>query len=57
MQNHTARWFIVGIVAVTAVLLIISHWTHVSGYWPYLVILACPLMHIFMHNNHDHTNK
>ena len=31
-----------------------EHWGHVTGYWPYLLLLACPLMHAFMHGGHGH---
>ena len=24
-----------------------EHWWHVAGYWPYLFLLACPVMHLF----------
>ncbi len=24
-----------------------EHWGHVAGYWPYLLLLACPVMHLF----------
>lgn len=24
-----------------------EHWGHVAGLWPYLLLLACPLMHLF----------
>ncbi len=24
-----------------------EHWGHVAGYWPYLFLLACPVMHLF----------
>jgi hypothetical protein len=24
-----------------------EHWGHVSGLWPYLLLLACPVMHLF----------
>lgn len=24
-----------------------EHWTHTAGYWPFLLLLACPLMHLF----------
>ena len=27
-----------------------EHWSHVLGYWPYLLLLACPLMHL-MHGH------
>jgi hypothetical protein len=29
-----------------------EHWVHVLGVLPYLLILACPLMHLFMHKGH-----
>jgi hypothetical protein len=32
-----------------------EHWGHVAGYWPYLLLLACPLMHVFhRHGGHGH---
>lgn len=33
-----------------------EHWGHVLGYWPYLLLLACPLMHLMHghgHGGHD----
>lgn len=29
-----------------------EHWQHVAGNWPYLLLLACPVMHLFMHHSH-----
>ena len=29
-----------------------EHWSHLSGTWPYLLLLLCPLMHLFMHRGH-----
>ena len=48
---HWAVWCLLGI---GAALLITDHWVHVLGVLPYLVLLACPLMHIFMHGKHGH---
>ncbi|WP_270933173.1 DUF2933 domain-containing protein [Falsiroseomonas oryzae] len=31
-----------------------EHWGHSLGALPYLLILACPLMHLFMHHGHRH---
>lgn len=31
-----------------------EHWGHVFGFLPYLLLLACPLMHLFMHHGHGH---
>jgi hypothetical protein len=29
-----------------------EHYAHVLGALPYLLLLACPLMHLFMHHGH-----
>jgi hypothetical protein len=29
-----------------------EHWGHVLGLAPYLLFLACPLLHLFMHHGH-----
>jgi hypothetical protein len=41
------------IVAVSYFLLI-EHRQHFFEYLPYLILLACPLMHVFMHGGHGH---
>ena len=40
---------------IAAFFLVTEHRAHLSGwlpYWPYLLLLACPLMHLFMHGGH-----
>lgn len=32
--------------------LLVEHGAHTLPYLPYLIILLCPLMHIFMHKGH-----
>ena len=39
--------------AVAAYLLVSEHRTHFFGALPFLLLLACPLIHIFMHRGHD----
>ena len=34
--------------------LVTEHTAHLFGVLPYLFILACPLMHLFMHRGHGH---
>jgi hypothetical protein len=36
--------------AIAAVLLLAEHRTHVLPYLPWLLLAACPLMHLFMHH-------
>jgi len=30
------------------------HLSGLIGWLPYLILLACPLMHLFMHGGHGH---
>jgi hypothetical protein len=39
-------------VAAAAYLLWSEHRAHALGVLPYLLLLACPLMHVFMHGGH-----
>ena len=41
-------------LAALAVLIIRDHATHLLSAVPYLLLLACPLMHMFMHHGHQH---
>lgn len=38
-----------------------EHWGHVLGFWPYLLLLACPLMHLMhghgRHGGHEHRRQ
>jgi hypothetical protein len=39
-------------LGIVAFFLLSEHTAHVFGVLPYLLILACPLMHLFMHHGH-----
>ncbi len=38
---------------IAAFYLLREHWGHLLGLWPYLLLLACPLMHL-MHGHGGH---
>lgn len=40
------------VVAVGGFYLYTEHQAHLFGMLPYALILACPLMHLFMHHGH-----
>ena len=42
------------VAAVGGFLLFTEHRAHLLGALPYLLLLACPLMHVFMHRGHHH---
>lgn len=41
-----------GLIGVALYFLLMEHREHVVSYLPYLLVLACPLMHLFMHGSH-----
>ena len=66
-QSTNNFWFSSrGVVAVTGIgfmlyFLVIEHGEHIFPYLPFIILLLCPLMHVFMHSGHgdshhgDHT--
>jgi Protein of unknown function (DUF2933) len=40
--------------AIAAYFLLSEHRAHFVGALPFLLLLACPLMHVFMHRRHAH---
>ncbi len=59
MASVTPRGFLImlatAVVAAGAFYILREHWAHALGLAPYLLFLACPLMHLFMHHGHKHT--
>ena len=51
------RAVFIGFCVVAALFLIYEHTMHVLGVLPYLLLLACPLMHVFMHHGHQHGDR
>ena len=51
-QLSKGRMVLTGFLAFALLLLFTEHRAHVLGMLPYLILLACPLMHFFMHHGH-----
>lgn len=43
---------LVGFLSIAGFFLLTEHTAHVFGVLPYLLLLACPLLHFFMHSHH-----
>ena len=39
-----------GLIVAASYFLLIEHRQHVWQFMPFLILLACPFMHLFMHN-------
>jgi len=60
-DNHDAqravsrsKVVLIGFLLVIAYFLWTEHRAHVLQVLPYLLLAACPLMHMFMHHGHGH---
>jgi hypothetical protein len=51
-QFTAANIALYGFLAIAAFYLIAEHRAHLLGWLPFLLILACPLLHVFMHGKH-----
>jgi hypothetical protein len=47
---------LLGFLAIGGYFLVTEHWAHVVPFLPWLLLLACPLMHVFMHGGHGGPN-
>lgn len=61
MKYDRRFWTIMAILGTAALILLwADHKPHLISALPFLVLLACPLMHVFMHHGHgagDHHRK
>lgn len=51
-QARRGKWVLVGFLLIAAYFLWAEHRAHLMGALPYLLLLACPLMHFFHHHGH-----
>ena len=43
-------------IGIAGYFLITEHWAHIVQALPYLLVLGCVVMHLFMHGSHGHGN-
>lgn len=56
-MKSRSTFAVTAFLIIAAAFLVSEHRAHLVGwipYWPYLLLLACPLMHLFMHSGHSH---
>lgn len=56
-----AGWVCLGFIGVGGYFLVTEHAAHLAGILPWLLIAACPVMHLFMHHGghggHNHQSS
>lgn len=48
------NWVLIAFLVIAAFFLITEHRAHLLGALPLILLLACPLLHVFMHSGHHH---
>ena len=47
-------WAALALIAAASYFLLMEHTQHFFQFLPFLILLLCPLMHVFMHGKHEH---
>lgn len=51
---NRSNWVLLGFLAIAGFFLLTEHKAHVLGLLPFLLLLACPLLHLWHHGGHGH---
>jgi len=52
--GRKAKWILAVFAVIAGFLLLVEHRAHVLPYLPWLLLAACPLMHLLMHHGGHH---
>jgi hypothetical protein len=59
--SRAGRWIFLGVALIAGYFLLTEHRAHAIQYLPFVLILACPLLHLFHghggHGGHDEKGK
>ncbi len=50
--SRNTKLALLSALAVAAFFVLREHWSHALGLAPYLLLISCPLMHLFGHRHH-----
>jgi len=50
--SRAFHWLVCALLVAAGVYAVVEHRAHLIGALPYLLLLACPLMHVFGHRHH-----
>jgi len=54
-EGRASRWVFIGFALIAAFFLIAEHRAHLFEYMPFLLLAACPLLHLLHgHGGHGH---
>ena len=47
-------WTLIALLIAAGLYLVIDHGQHLTPYLPFVFLLGCLVMHLFMHGGHEH---
>ncbi len=50
-------WVLLGFLAIAGFFLLTEHRAHLLGVLPFVLLLLCPLLHLFGHGGHGHGGR
>ncbi len=56
-RDRAFKWMFGGFLLVALFFLLTEHRAHLFGILPWLLVLACPLMHLFGHGHGGHRHQ
>lgn len=56
-DDRRLRWGTYAAIGILGYFLFTEHQAHVIQFLPYLLLMACPLIHVFMHGGHGHHHR
>jgi hypothetical protein len=51
--SRNTKLALLSAAAIGAFFILREHWEHVLGLLPYLLLISCPLLHLFGHGHHS----
>jgi YHS domain-containing protein len=52
LKRSRASWVLIGSLLIVGYFLLMEHGAHLLAWLPWLLLLACPLLHVFRHGKH-----
>lgn len=56
-EPSVMKWALIGFAAIGGFFLLAEHRAHVLPYLPWLLLAACPLLHLFGHGRHGRGHR
>lgn len=56
-RQPRTNWIFIGFLLIAGFFLLTEHRAHLLGVLPFVLLALCPLLHIFGHGGHEHSQN